>query len=134
TADAAGSAAVVFAGDAVDPYNGKCVRASAGSLFHVDLVRAADPATVLTDLRTAGYVVLAADPYGAADLDELADAGELARPTAWLFGPEAHGLPDALADAADRRVRAALAGRAAGPNLAAARPGFLCALARARRR
>ena len=26
--------AVVFAGDAVDPYNGKCVRASAGSLFH----------------------------------------------------------------------------------------------------
>ncbi|HYN95894.1 MAG TPA: RNA methyltransferase substrate-binding domain-containing protein, partial [Pilimelia sp.] len=28
TADAAGAAAVVFAGDAVDPYNGKCVRAS----------------------------------------------------------------------------------------------------------
>ncbi|MDI5940331.1 RNA methyltransferase substrate-binding domain-containing protein, partial [Micromonospora sp. DH15] len=31
TADAAGAGAVVFAGDAVDPYNGKCVRASAGS-------------------------------------------------------------------------------------------------------
>ena len=43
TADAAGAGAVVFAGDAVDPYNGKCVRACAGSLFHVDVVRAADP-------------------------------------------------------------------------------------------
>ena len=40
TADAAGAGAVVFAGAAVDPYNGKCVRSSAGSLFHVDVVRA----------------------------------------------------------------------------------------------
>src|SRR5688572_22012722 len=40
TADAAGAGAVVFAGDAVDPYNGKAVRASAGSLFHLDVVRA----------------------------------------------------------------------------------------------
>ena len=35
TADAAGADAVVFAGDSVDPYNGKCVRATAGSLFHL---------------------------------------------------------------------------------------------------
>src|SRR5438132_13436169 len=34
TADAAGAHAVVFADASVDPYNGKCVRASAGSLFH----------------------------------------------------------------------------------------------------
>ena len=39
TADAAGADAVVFGRGGVDPYNGKCVRASAGSLFHVDLVR-----------------------------------------------------------------------------------------------
>src|SRR5947207_1592609 len=70
TADAAGAEAVIFAGDTVDPYNGKCVRASAGSLFHVDVVRAADPATVIVELQTAGYTVLAADPYGAADLDD----------------------------------------------------------------
>ena len=30
TADAAGAAAVVFPDASVDPYNGKCVRASAG--------------------------------------------------------------------------------------------------------
>src|ERR1041385_2985508 len=80
TADAAGTGAVVFAGETVDPYNGKCVRASAGSLFHVDVVRAADPVAVLPEIRAAGLRVLAADPYGAADLDELADAGELGRP------------------------------------------------------
>src|SRR5262245_50610025 len=38
-ADAAGADAVVFADHSVDPYNGKCVRASAGSLFHLSLVR-----------------------------------------------------------------------------------------------
>jgi TrmH family RNA methyltransferase len=35
TADASGSALVVFSGESVDPYNPKTVRASAGSLFHV---------------------------------------------------------------------------------------------------
>ena len=35
SADAAGADAVVLAGGSVDPYNGKAVRASAGSLFHL---------------------------------------------------------------------------------------------------
>jgi TrmH family RNA methyltransferase len=34
-ADAAGADAVIFSDASVDPYNGKCVRASAGSLFHL---------------------------------------------------------------------------------------------------
>mgnify|MGYP002653217115 CR=1 FL=1 len=38
-ADAAGADAVVFAGDSVDPHNGKSVRASAGSFFHLPIVR-----------------------------------------------------------------------------------------------
>ncbi len=133
TADAAGAGAVVFAGEAVDPYNGKCVRASAGSLFHVDVVRAADPTAVLRELRGAGLVVLAADPYGDTDLDALADLGELRRPTAWLFGSEAHGLPGALAEAADARVRVPLYGKAESLNLAAAAAVCLYASARALR-
>ncbi|MFY1693350.1 TrmH family RNA methyltransferase [Plantactinospora sp. WMMB782] len=133
TADAAGAGAVVFAGDAVDPYNGKCVRASAGSLFHVDLVRAPDPAQVLARLRAAGLTVLAASGYGETDLDDLADSGGLARPTAWLFGSEAHGLPAELAEAADARVRVPLHGRAESLNLAAAAAVCLYASARALR-
>ncbi|TCB95359.1 RNA methyltransferase [Micromonospora zingiberis] len=133
TADAAGAAAVVFAGETVDPYNGKCVRASAGSLFHVDVVRERDPAAVVAAARAAGLVVLAASGYGEADLDELADVGRLAAPTAWLFGSEAHGLPGELAEAADARVRVPLHGRAESLNLAAAAAVCLYASARAQR-
>ncbi len=133
TADAAGAGTVIFAGGAVDPYNGKAVRASAGSLFHVDIVRAGDPAAVLASLRTEGIMVLAADPYGDADLDDLADRGALGRPTAWLFGSEAHGLPGELAEAADARVRVPLHGRAESLNLAAAAAVCLYTSARALR-
>ncbi|MEV5693247.1 TrmH family RNA methyltransferase [Micromonospora globbae] len=134
TADAAGAGLVVFAGDAVDPYNGKCVRASAGSLFHVDVVRAPDPAQVVGALRAAGLAVLATTGYGEDDLDDLADAGRLAAPTAWLFGSEAHGLPAVLTDAADARVRVPLHGRAESLNLAAAAAVCLYSSARAQRR
>ena len=131
TADAAGAGTVIFAGDAVDPYNGKCVRASAGSLFHVDVVRTA--IDVVTPLREAGLQVLATSGYGADDLDTLADDGVLAAPTAWLFGSEAHGLPDELLDAADRQVRVPIYGGAESLNLAAAAAVCLYASARAQR-
>ncbi|HEX6968343.1 MAG TPA: RNA methyltransferase [Micromonosporaceae bacterium] len=134
TADAAGAEVVIFAGDAVDPYNGKCVRASAGSLFHVELVRAPDPAAVVAALRAADLAVLAASGYGETDLDDLIDAGGLTRPTAWLFGSEAHGLPAALTDRADARVRVPLHGRAESLNLAAAAAVCLYASARALRK
>ncbi|MEH1013346.1 RNA methyltransferase [Micromonospora sp. CPCC 206060] len=133
TADAAGAGAVVFAGDTVDPYNGKAVRASAGSLFHVDVVRAGDPYPVVDALRAAGLRVLAATGHGDTDLDDLADAGALAAPTAWLLGSEAHGLPAELAAVADARVRVPLHGRAESLNLAAAAAVCLYASARALR-
>ncbi len=133
TADAAGADAVVFAGETVDPYNGKCVRASAGSLFHLDVVRAGDPAGVVTALRDSGMTVLAADGYGDHDLDTLADDGVLGVRTGWLFGSEAHGLPADLADATDARVRVPIHGRAESLNLAAAAAVCLYASARAHR-
>ncbi|GAA5198888.1 RNA methyltransferase [Rugosimonospora acidiphila] len=131
TADAAGAGAVVFAGDAVDPYNGKCVRASVGSLFHVDVVRHREPDSVVAAIRAAGLPVLAADAYGETDLDELAEGGGLDRPVAWMFGSEAHGLPADLAEAADARVRVPIHGRAESLNLAAAAAVCLYASARA---
>jgi TrmH family RNA methyltransferase len=133
TADAAGARAVVFAGDTVDPYNGKAVRASAGSLFHVDIVREPDPREALRAIRNQGFMILAADAYGDADLDQLVDRGELARNTAWLFGSEAHGLPAELASVAEARVRVPMYGKAESLNLAAAAAVCLYASARAHR-
>jgi len=120
TADAAGAGAVVFTDRSVDPYNDKCVRASAGSLFHLDVVRGGDPHQVLTAVRHAGLQILAADAYGDRDLGDLGRSGALDTPTAWLFGSEAHGLPADLLPYADARVRIPIHGRAESLNLAAA--------------
>jgi RNA methyltransferase, TrmH family len=133
TADAAGAGAVVFAGEAVDPYNGKCVRASAGSLFHVDVVREREVDAVIAALRGERIQVLAATGNGEDNLDDLLDAGLLSAPTAWLFGSEAHGLPADLVNAADRRVRVPIYGGAESLNLAAAAAVCLYASARAMR-
>ncbi|MFT4200157.1 TrmH family RNA methyltransferase [Gordonia sp. (in: high G+C Gram-positive bacteria)] len=117
-ADAMGADAVVFLGDAVDPHNGKCVRASAGSVFHLPVTRERSVDDGLAALRDAGLTLLATTADGELPLPE---AGEvLAEPTAWLFGNEAHGLSDAVAAVADHRVSIPIKGRAESLNLATA--------------
>ena len=115
-ADAAGADAVVLAGDTVDPHNGKCVRAAAGSLFYLPLARSRDIEGVLGSLAGAGLRTLAADGYAKTSLDEVT----FTEPTAWIFGNEAHGLPPAVLDAADEAVRIPLYGKAESLNLATA--------------
>lgn len=130
-ADAAGADAVVLAGDSVDVHNGKCVRASAGSVFHLPIARHRHPLDVLAQARSGGLQVVATAADGELDLD---DADPLLRaPTAWLFGNEAHGLPPELAAAADHRVRIPIHGRAESLNLATAAALCLYAGARAQR-
>ncbi|MQY25358.1 TrmH family RNA methyltransferase [Nocardia aurantia] len=131
-ADAVGADAVVLAGDSVDPHNGKCVRACAGSLFHVPVARERDVDVVLAALREAGVAVLATTARGEVDLD---DADEiLAGPVAWLFGNEAHGLDPEIARRADHRIRIPIHGRAESLNLAAAAAICLYAGARVQHR
>ena len=127
TADAAGADAVIVCGDAVDVYNGKAVRASAGSIFHVPVVAGIDVA----DLADSHLTALATSGHGDTDLDALVDDGSLAAPTLWLFGTEAHGLPDAALKLADRTVRVPIYGQAESLNLAAAAAVCLYASARA---
>jgi RNA methyltransferase, TrmH family len=132
TADAAGADGVVFAAASVDPYNAKCVRSSAGSLFHLPLVVGAALPDVITGLRAAGLQVLAADGSASRVLDGP-DGPDLARPTAWLFGNEAWGLPASLLDLADAAVAVPIYGQAESLNLAAAAAVCLYASARSSR-
>ncbi|MFC6084791.1 TrmH family RNA methyltransferase [Sphaerisporangium aureirubrum] len=129
TADAAGAGAVVFTDASVDPYNGKCVRASAGSLFHLPVVTAAPVAATVAHLKSAGLRVLAADGAGTNTLDDV----DLSGPAAWLFGNEAWGLPKEVLDLADEVVRVPVYGRAESLNLATAAAVCLYASARAQR-
>jgi TrmH family RNA methyltransferase len=127
-ADAAGAGGVLLAGDSVDRYNPKTVRATVGSLFHVPTAEQRDPFTAVAQARSAGYAVLAADMDG----DSLFET-DLSGPTAWLFGNEAWGLPEPLRDAADRVVSIPIYGRAESLNLSTAAAVCLYASARAQR-
>jgi TrmH family RNA methyltransferase len=115
-ADAMGADALVLAGEGVDPYNAKCLRASAGSIFGVPVLEMTDTAALVASLKAAGLRVLATTLDGETSLDDA----DLSVPTAWLFGPEAHGLSDDVAVLADARVRIPMAGSAESLNVAAA--------------
>jgi RNA methyltransferase, TrmH family len=133
TADAAGAHAVVFADASVDPYNGKCVRASAGSLFHLPVVAGARLEEAVDALRQAGLRIVAADGRAGRSLDDPGVQARLAEPTAWMFGNEAWGLPPELVALADEPVAVPIYGQAESLNLAAAAAVCLYASARAQR-
>lgn len=128
-ADAMGADAVVLAGPSVDPYNGKCLRASAGSIFSIPVIAEPDTQAVVAGLRDAGLQVLATVLDGSVSLDDV----DLARPTAWLFGPEAHGLPPDVVELATARVRIPMAGNAESLNIGSAAAICLYQSARASR-
>ena len=87
-------------------------------------------AEAITVLRAAGLQVLAADGSASQFLDSGAGGPDLARPTAWLFGNEAWGLPDSLLELADAVVAVPMYGKAESLNLAAAAAVCLYASAR----
>jgi len=133
TADAAGADAVVFADASVDLYNGKCVRASAGSVFHLPIVAGARLAETVGALKRAGLRIVAADGRAGTTLDDPRTRETLQSPTAWLFGNEAWGLPPELLALADESVAVPIYGRAESLNLAAAAAVCLYASAAALR-
>jgi TrmH family RNA methyltransferase len=115
-AEAAGAAAVLFCGSSVDPSNPKCVRASAGALFHVPVALGGDVQAVLGDLgrrgvRRAASVVEGGTPY---------DAVDLTGPVALVLGSEAHGLSPEVLALVDHPVSIPMAGRSESLNVAMA--------------
>jgi TrmH family RNA methyltransferase len=129
-ADAMGADAVVLAGHSVDPYNGKCLRASAGSIFALPVLEMPDATVLIEALRVAGLRVLATTLDGELSLDDA----DLSMPTAWLFGAEAHGLAPDVAALADGRVHIPMSGGAESLNVAAAAAICLYQSSRALRR
>ena len=128
SADAAGAAGVVFTETSVDLYNPKTVRASAGSLFHLPIVRAVPTPEAIAHLRGRGFRVLAMEAHGEQDLY----AADLSGSIAFLFGNEAHGLASDVIALSDITVRVPHAGKAESLNLAAA--ATVCLFEWARRR
>jgi TrmH family RNA methyltransferase len=115
TADAFGADAVILAGHCADVYEPKVVRATAGSLFHLPVLRATWQQAV--DWAQAQGVDLVATALDAGD--ELG-AGQLPRRLAAVIGNEAHGLPPQALAQVPGRLRIPMSGHAESLNAAVA--------------
>ncbi|MCI1983730.1 MAG: RNA methyltransferase [Bifidobacteriaceae bacterium] len=147
TADASGCRALVLVGECVDPLNPKVIRSTAGSLFHLPVVRMSeDEFFAWTSSRNVA--VWAADIHGTAgkppidlaksvfqgpSVSEFAGAemGGMSadHPTAILFGNEARGLPSEMVNKAARTIMIPLYGKAESLNLAMSSAVLLYTLA-----
>jgi RNA methyltransferase, TrmH family len=119
TADASGVNSVVFAGDSVDPYNPKTVRASAGSIFHVPFGVQQDVAAVVGALSGAGYRTVATTVRSGVDYT----AFDWSKPTALFLGNEAAGLSEAEQALVGEAVAIPMEGQAESLNV-----GVACAV------
>jgi RNA methyltransferase, TrmH family len=130
-ADAFGADAVLISRDSVDVYNAKTVRATTGSLFHLPLAVGVDLAEGATLARDSGLQVFGADAAAPCTINELAQSGELGRPTMWVLGNEAWGLQPEHTALLDRLVALPRYGRAESLNLSTAAAVLLYASATA---
>ena len=117
-ADACAARCVVVVGGA-DPWAPKAVRASAGSVLRVPLVRTGSAGEALGALRAAGAVIVATDVRSGVPHD----SGVLAPgagPAALVVGSEASGLDRSLDCSVDHWVRIPMAGATESLNVAMA--------------
>ena len=115
-ADAAGADGVIMSSDSVDLFNPKVVRSSVGSLFHLPIAIGQNLAETISTARSNGMQVLAADTGG---ISLYGDA-DLAKPTLWIFGNEAWGIPKEVLELVDHVVSIPIYGQAESLNLATA--------------
>ena len=134
TADAFGAGAVILTEGSVDPHNGKCVRSTAGSLFHVPIAADVPTSDAIAALRARGLTLVAADASGSVSLGTMGADAVLDGPVAWVIGNEAHGVHEDLLAAAHETVAIPMTGAAESLNMAAAAAVCLFATQQAQRR
>jgi TrmH family RNA methyltransferase len=120
TADAVGAAGVVLTPGSADVHNGKVVRSTAGSLFHLPVLSGVGIDDVTEAAARNGRSVAVATGDATIDLFAAVDAGRVDARTCWVVGSEAHGVSGAARAAATLAVRIPMTGRAESLNAAVA--------------
>lgn len=118
TAAAAGASGVILLPGTVDPFNPKAVRASAGGIFRIPVVRAVDLEAVV-ELAAAGVRLLVADVAAGADLYGV----DLTGPVAVVVGGEARGPGEGVRALRHTAVRVPMPGGVESLNV-----GVACAV------
>jgi len=116
SAEAAGAAGIVFTDGSVDPYSPKTVRAAAGSLFRLPVVRDLSLADAAAALREAGHSVIGADATSPTLVDEIDLDGHIT----FVLGNEAWGVPAGAAALLDATVGIRMPGPTESLNVAVA--------------
>jgi len=111
SADAAGVTAVIFTGQSVDPYNPKTLRATAGSIFHLDVCVAPLEAT-LTHFAGLGAQTFATVVRGTTSYRDVS----FLTPTVVVIGNEADGLSADEIAACERSITIPMAGQSESLN------------------
>jgi TrmH family RNA methyltransferase len=126
SAEAAGASAIIFCDESVDPFAPKCVRAAAGSTFHVPVVSGGGSVPVLEHLGNRNV-----RRFGTGARDGVAyDEADLRPPLALVLGNEAHGLDPDVAPHLDGWVHIPMAGAVESLNVSVAGSVVLFEVAR----
>ncbi len=115
-AEASEVGAVLFCEGSVDPFAPKCVRASAGSIFHVPVVSGGNPVQVLEAIGGRDVQRLGTDAHRGKPYDEI----DLTGAFALVLGNEAHGLPVEISELIDGWVHVPMSGDIDSLNVAVA--------------
>jgi RNA methyltransferase, TrmH family len=126
---AAGATGVVVARGAVDPLHPKTVRASAGAIFRIPILRDEELSLVLAELRRSGVVIVGAD----AGSETAPDDVDLSGSVALVLGNESWGLPEEVRSEVDATVGIPMPGPAESLNVAIAGSILLFEAVRQRR-
>lgn len=116
TADAAGADAVFVSEGSVDIYNGKTLRSTMGSVFHIDIVENSSPGATLSLLKSRGAEVYGAHLDGGRTLYEL----DLRKGFVFVIGSEAEGMSAEAASLCSGLVKIPMRGMAESLNASVA--------------
>ncbi len=114
TADAAGCSGIILSSGTVDPYNDKVIRASSGSIFHLNIVKIDDIIELASALKRRGIKIIST--YVGAEKTYF--SADFSGPVAVMIGSESKGLPPDLERLSEESVSIPMAGGAESLNAA----------------
>lgn len=112
TADACNLDAVLLLKGCVDIYNGKSVRSTMGSLFHIPVIQNLDTQELLKRLKDSGVATIGADPHSKGSVIDLKSMDKCAI----VIGNESKGMGDGIKEQLEYRVSIPMPGKAESLN------------------
>jgi len=111
-ADACGLDAVLISKESVDLYNGKTIRSTMGSLFHIPVIQNLNTGETILRLKDSNIVIIGADPHSSTSCIEL----PYYKKSAIIIGNESQGINSETQALLDLNIKIPMPGRAESLN------------------